>query len=91
MLAIKGLYDGKKIQPLEPITTEDPYIVVIPFIEPVSRKREDEMLREVRSEEDEDRRRFWASFGSWEDDRRAEEIIEDIYSSRRSSGKEVVL
>ena len=37
------------------------------------------MLREVRNEKDEDRRKFWASFGSWEDDRAAEEIIEEIY------------
>ena len=36
MSAVKGLYDGKKNQPLELITTEEPYIVVIPFIEPVS-------------------------------------------------------
>ncbi len=42
------------------------------------------MLREtqkVEKEEDEVTRRFLAS---WEDDRTAEEIIEDIYGSRRS-------
>ena len=91
MLAIKGIYDGKKIQPLEPITTKDPHVVVITFIEPVSKSQEDEMLREARNKEDEDSRRFWSSFGSWEDDRTADEIIEDIYSSRRSSRKEVAL
>ncbi|OPX25462.1 MAG: hypothetical protein DRP97_02525 [Candidatus Latescibacterota bacterium] len=91
MLAVKGLYDGKKIQPLEPIATAEPYVVVITFIEPVSKKYEDEILREAENREDENSRRFWASFGSWEDDRTAEEIIEDIYSSRKSSGKEVVL
>ena len=28
--------------------------------------------------------RFWATFGSWQDDRAAEEIIADIYTSRTS-------
>lgn len=28
--------------------------------------------------------RFLATFGSWEDERTAEEIIEDIYGSRKS-------
>lgn len=28
--------------------------------------------------------RFLATFGSWEDERTAEEIIKDIYGSRRS-------
>lgn len=29
-------------------------------------------------------KRFLATFGSWEDERTAEEIIEDIYGSRKS-------
>jgi hypothetical protein len=46
-------------------------------------------LSEITS--DEDMRLFWASFGSWQDDRTAEEIIEDIYTSRSSTEREVHL
>ena len=40
---------------------------------------------------DEDTRLFWSSFGSWQDDRTAEEIIADIYASRTSTEREVQL
>jgi len=42
-------------------------------------------------EDTEDVKLFWQSFGSWEDDRTAEEIIEDIYKSRRSTSREIKL
>ena len=84
MLSVKGVYDGKRIRVLESINTNEPHMVVITFIERISKEQEDEILREVQNREDEDRQRFWASFGSWEDDRTAEEIIEDIYKSRKS-------
>ncbi|MDP3028551.1 MAG: hypothetical protein Q8O04_03480 [Deltaproteobacteria bacterium] len=34
---------------------------------------------------------FWNSFGSWEDERGPEEIINEIYSSRRSTSREIRL
>lgn len=40
---------------------------------------------------DEDLRLFWESFGSWQDTRTAEEIIDDIYSSRTSTEREIDL
>jgi hypothetical protein len=40
---------------------------------------------------DEDSRLFWESFGSWQDERTAEKIIEDIYSSRTSTERELQL
>ena len=58
------------------------------ILSPSGERRESERTRETQGNEDEDRRRFWASFGSWEDDRTTEEIIEDIYRSRRCPGKE---
>ena len=39
----------------------------------------------------EDKRLFWDSFGGWQDERSAEEIIEDIYKTRMSSRKEIRL
>ena len=42
-------------------------------------------------EDTEDVKLFWQSFGSWEDDKTAEEIIEDIYKSRRSTSREIKL
>ncbi len=78
MLAIKGIYDGKTIRPLEPINIKTPYIVVITFIEPAQK----EIGIEDGKEATED---FLKLCGKWKDERSAEEIIEDIYSSRRSS------
>lgn len=39
----------------------------------------------------EETRSFWESFGSWEDDRTAEQIIKDIYESRRSTSRNIKL
>ncbi|EFI33097.1 hypothetical protein Dthio_PD0412 [Desulfonatronospira thiodismutans ASO3-1] len=41
--------------------------------------------------EDEDYLEFWDSFGSWKDERTAEEIIKDIYETRRSSSRDISL
>lgn len=43
------------------------------------------------AEEGESADRFWASFGSWVDDRTAEEIINDLRSSWRSRAQDVSL
>jgi len=40
---------------------------------------------------DTDTRLFWESFGSWQDERTAETIIADIYSSRTSTERELQL
>jgi hypothetical protein len=39
----------------------------------------------------EDLERFWQSFGSWKDDRAAEEIIQDVYESRKSAARAIEL
>jgi len=43
------------------------------------------------SEEGGDLRLFWESFGSWADERPAEEIIHEIYESRKSSSRDTQL
>lgn len=40
---------------------------------------------------EEENRLFWASFGSWQDERSAEEIITDIYAARTSTERAVQL
>lgn len=40
---------------------------------------------------EEDLQLFWKSFGSWQDERSAEEIIHEIYESRKSSSKDIKL
>jgi len=37
-----------------------------------------------REHTEEDTRLFWESFGSWQDDRPAEDIVKDIYAVRTS-------
>ena len=34
---------------------------------------------------------FWKSFGSWKDERSAEDIIKEIYASRESSERDILL
>lgn len=69
MLSIKGLYDGEKIIPEDPITLEKgkPFRVIITFLEPIEKA---------------DLSKFC---GIWEDDREAEEITKEIYKQREDS------
>ena len=43
------------------------------------------------NEKREDLELFWKSFGSWQDDRAAEEIIQDVYESRKSATRSIEL
>ena len=78
MKSIKGIYDGKKIEPLEPIDAPSNVEVIITFLE--------EPLPDAERE-----RLFWKSFGSWQDTRSVDEIVQDIYQSRTSSDIDVDL
>lgn len=40
---------------------------------------------------EEDLKLFWESFGSWKDDRTPDEIIQELYKSRKSSVREIQL
>jgi len=41
--------------------------------------------------EGKDSRLFWESFGSWQDERSAKEIVSEVYKTRRSRTKDVQL
>ena len=46
---------------------------------------------QVDKHKDEESREFWDSFGSWQDERTAKEIVRDIYETRRSSSRDIKL
>ena len=77
MADIKGHFDGKKVVLLEQPPTKTPCRVTVSF-EGVSRipKTLKEVLQEC---------------GFWDDERSAEEIVEELYRLRRSRSSEVKL
>ncbi len=81
MIAIRGIYTGKEIKPLEEFHVRPNIRVIITFLEdePVS------------SEVDKDTEGLLALSGTWEDDRPVETIIQDIYESRTAGKEEIVL
>ena len=50
----------------------------------------DEIL-EIEKRKEEDLQLFWESFGSWKDERPPEEIIKEIYASRKSTDRDIQL
>ena len=57
-----------------------------------SLREEAEFLKRMKSSEDnENRKLFFKSFGSWKDERSSEEIIKEIYDARNSSEREIIL
>ena len=50
-----------------------------------------EEILQTEREKGKDLQMFWESFGSWQDERSAEEIIHEIYESRKSSGRNIQL
>ena len=45
----------------------------------------------VQKRKEQDLRLFWKSFGSWKDERPPEEIINEIYASRKSTERDIQL
>jgi hypothetical protein len=79
MLSIKGIYDGEKIIPKEPINLEsnENFEVIITFVRPIEKAKKIELKHFC---------------GIWKDDRSAEEIVEQIYKQRENfSIQEVTL
>jgi len=70
MLSIKGIYDGEKIIPKEPINLKgEKFEVIITFLEPIKESKDIKI----------------SDFcGIWEDERSAEEIVEEIYKQREN-------
>lgn len=81
MLSIRGVYDGKKIKPLEKFDVPPNVEVIITFMENKS---------EYQSIDDKTKDLLELS-GTWEDDRSADEIIKEIYESRTISKKDINL
>jgi hypothetical protein len=50
-----------------------------------------EEILEKDKQKDEEIQLFWQSFGSWKDERSPEEIIREIYESRKSTSREINL
>lgn len=80
MQSIHGVFDGNLIKPLERISAKANSKVIITFIE--------EEQSESASSKTKD---FLRLFGSWEDSRSSDEIVNDIYASRQQSGREIEL
>lgn len=71
MLSIKGIYDGEKIIPEDPITLEKGkrFKVIITFIEPIEESSKIDLSKFC---------------GAWKDSREAEEIVNEIYRQREN-------
>jgi hypothetical protein len=50
-----------------------------------------EEIFQIESARGEDLELFWESFGSWQDERSTEEIIQDVYESRKSTTRAIQL
>ena len=48
-------------------------------------------ILQIESSKEEDLDMFWESFGGWQDKRTSEEIIDEIYESRKSTIREIQL
>ncbi len=81
MLAIRGIYTGKDIKLLEDVHVRPNVRVIITFLE------DEPVMPEV----DESTEGLLALSGTWEDERPLEAIIRDIYESRTTGKKEIVL
>jgi len=50
-----------------------------------------EEILQTEGSKGEDLDMFWQSFGSWQDERSPEEILKEIYESRKSADREIQL
>ncbi len=71
--SVPAIYDGGQIRLLEKAPVDRPYRVLVTFIEPAPELTAQDLAR------------FWASFGSWQDDRPVEETLRTIHEARRST------
>ncbi|TAL69025.1 MAG: hypothetical protein EPN82_08415 [Bacteroidetes bacterium] len=71
MIAIKGIYDGKAIKPLDNIPIKKPTKVIITFIDEIIQS-EDEMIRDFTSHTN--------AFKFWEDEK--EDIYQDYLTKK---------
>ena len=75
LVSVPAVYDGQQIRLLETAPVQGPYRVLVTFVEP-AREGDKALARDLE--------RFWASFGSWQDDRPLESTLRDIHEARHS-------
>ncbi|RLD04910.1 MAG: hypothetical protein DRI56_10400 [Chloroflexota bacterium] len=74
LTSVPAIYDGERINLLERVPIQGSYRVLVTFIEPTR--------EEVISPQE--KKRFWDSFGAWQDERPIEETLRDIHEARLS-------
>jgi hypothetical protein len=74
MISVPAIYDGEEIRLLETAPVQEPYHVLVTFVEPTAPAGSDAPEHS-----------FWSTFGVWEDDRPIEDTLRDIYEGRHSS------
>ena len=74
IITLPAIYDGERVRLLENPPDHRRYRVVVTFLEP----------EENPESHPADTERFLASFGAWQDERSAKEIVEDLRSARQS-------
>lgn len=74
MLAIRGIYDGKQIKPLEKFKIHPNVKVIITFLEGNSLQKPLATTKKTKE--------LLALGGTWKDNRPIEEMIREIYESR---------
>jgi hypothetical protein len=80
-LSVPAIYDGKQIRLLEAAPVQEPYRVLVTFVEPTHKQT-------VPSH---DLLRFWASFGAWQDERPVHETLRSIHEACRPRTKPPIL
>jgi len=73
-ISVPAIYDAKQIRLLETAPVQEPYHVLVTFVEPA---REQTVPAH-------DLSRFWASFGAWQDERPVNETLRSIHEARLS-------
>lgn len=76
--AVEGIYSEGKVILNEQVSVKGKSKVIVVFLEDYYEKADR-------------KKRLMDTFGTWEDDREAEQIIDDIYSSRVSRKEEINL
>jgi len=73
-VSVSAIYDGRRVQLLEPAPVRQPYRVLVTFLEPEEENGASSIGTAA----------WWERVGTWEDDRPLEATIADIYGARRS-------
>lgn len=86
--SIPAIYDGKTIKLLEDAPSHEPCRVLVTFI---GSKSANVNNGRVNNNSEDSWSDFLATFGTWEDSRSTEEIVDDIHNARRSKSEPISL